>query len=276
MLEGIESWAALSVLGGGALVGYGIRGATRPVRPHHWVVPVKGLPPELDGFRILHLSDLHGRCYPADEDAVMRSLALDAPDVAAFTGDVLRRGDPEAGAPAVSLLGRIAASVPTFFCPGNHDYAPDGSVAARATLEGAGVRVLDDENAPGPRGTVFVGVGDPQTGRDDLDDALSELPAGFTVVMAHSPVIFSRIAARGLPLLLAGHTHGGQGRLPLVGSVWVPGQRGLFPRYDRGVFHLEDSTMVLTSGVGTSGPPFRFFVPPEFLVLTLRSTRMHG
>ncbi len=270
MLEGLDRFTGLGIVAAGVAVGYGLREASRPVRPFHWVVPVPRLPAALDGFTILHLTDLHGRAYPADVEAVLGAVDLQAPDAVAFTGDVLRRHDLEGGRGALDLLGMLARKLPVYLCPGNHDYAPDGSVAARPVLEAAGVSVLDNAHATGPRDTVFIGLGDPQTHRDDLDGALEEIPPGFPVLLAHSPVVFPRVALRGLPLVLAGHTHGGQARLPRIGSVWVPGQRGLFPEWDRGIFRREDSVMVVSSGVGVSGPPFRYLVPPEFLLLTLR------
>ena len=258
----------MGILAGGAVVGYGLREAGHPARSIRWSVPIPALPPHLEGFTILHLTDLHGRALDADREAMVE-VAEDGVDAVVMTGDVLSRGDLAAGRSAVELVADLARTAPLFYCPGNHDYAPDGSVAPGADLRAAGATVLVDGNAPGPRGTVFVGVGDPQTYRDDLDEALRDLPPGFPLVLAHSPTIFPRVARRGLPLMLAGHTHGGQGRIPGIGTVWVPGQRGLFPEYDRGIFRRNGSVLVLSSGIGTSGPPFRYFVPPEFLIVTL-------
>ncbi|MFO7942408.1 MAG: metallophosphoesterase [Bacillota bacterium] len=269
MLDRLDSFAALGIIAAGAVVGYGMREASCPIRPHRPTVGVVGLPAALDGFRILHLSDLHGRGYPADESALARAVALDGPDAAVVTGDLLRRGKLEAGRPALDLVCRLARSLPVYFCPGNHDYLLDGSVAPKTTLEAAGVTVLNNANAVGPRGTVFVGLGDPQTHRDDIDGAMREIRPGFPIILAHSPAVYPRIVSRGLPLLLCGHTHGGQGAIPRLGALWVPGG-GFLPEFDRGSFHSGDSAMVITSGVGTSGPPLRYFVPPEFLVVTLR------
>ncbi|MFP4199864.1 MAG: metallophosphoesterase [Clostridia bacterium] len=275
MLERIDSFTALGIMGTGVVIGYGMREASRPVRPRRPTAGIVGLPAALDGFRILHVSDLHGRGYPADEDALARAIALDRPDVAVVTGDLLRRCNLEAGRPAVDLVCRLARLLPVYFCPGNHDYLADGSVAPMASLEAAGVTVLDNASAAGPEGTVFVGLGDPQTRRDDIDEAMRAMPPGFPIALAHSPAAFRRVITRDLPLLLCGHTHGGQGAIPGFGALWVPGG-GFLPEFDRGVFYREESTMVITSGVGTSGPPFRYFVPPEFLVITLRRVEVEG
>src|SRR6185295_7970603 len=190
---------------------------------HRVRVPVSGLPPPLDGLRIVALSDVHAGAPHVGRDKLRRIAdtvnGLD-PDVVVFLGDLVIHGvlggrfiEPEV---AAAELGRIRATKIAVL--GNHDWRLDGRRVGRA-LEAAGFRVLDNDIMRVERGTDslwFAGLADFKTRRPDIAGVLARVPAGDAViVLSHNPDVFPSVPAR-VGLTLAGHTHGGQIRLPFV------------------------------------------------------------
>jgi predicted MPP superfamily phosphohydrolase len=239
-------------------------------------VVVPGLPRGLEGLRILHVSDLH--LAPGSE------LACELPDVAArlphdlvlYTGDFI---DADAGiAPVAALLGRMPRVEGAYAVLGNHDYRPYGRVrgandvsALRHALSGAGLEVLTNAARPVCGSEFFVaGVDDPATYHDDLDRALGGVPAGACcLLLAHTPDIVLRLRGHRPNLILAGHTHGGQIRLPLLGPLVTMSR---LPR-DKimGLQEFDGIPLFVTRGIGYSGLDIRIGCPPEVALLTLRS-----
>jgi len=153
---------------------------------------------------------------------------------------------------------------------GNHDWWNDGYRVRRALRE-HGITVLENEALALERGGqrfFVVGLADALTRQIRLDEALAAVPEGAPfVVLAHEPDIFPEVPERAA-LTLAGHTHGGQVRLPLLGRLVVPSRYG--QRYAAGHVVEGQRHLFVTSGVGTSIFPVRFGVPPEIALLTLR------
>jgi uncharacterized protein len=171
--------------------------------------------------------------------------------------------------PVAMVLGRLRAQLGVFAVTGNHDWWYDGP-RVTAALEAAGIRVLDDAAAPlppvGPR-LWIAGVGDLWTRPADVRRALAAVPAEApVVVITHNPDLFPGVPARVL-LTLAGHTHGGQVDLPLLGRLIVPSRYGA--RYAIGHVREDGRDLFVTPGLGTSILPVRFRVPPEISVLTV-------
>lgn len=140
--------------------------------------------------------------------------------------------------------------------------------------------------APASGRLVLCGVRDPWPlvvrGADTWDDLLDDVAAracalagdhGATVLLSHRPERVASYARAGVDVALTGHAHGGQVRLPLIGALIAPNQ-GLFPRYDRGVYHSGATTLVVSSGVGTTGYRLRLLCPPEVVLVTLRCAGM--
>ena len=253
----------------------GLVGALNEPRLLEHDVEVPGLPEELDGYRIAQISDIHcGAFTPPDRVRrwVDRLNALDA-DLVAVTGDLITSGDRYTEVIA-EVLGGLRGRDGVFLCMGNHDYFTDGDVFADQ-LVGAGLRVLRNEGvALGGRGAgLFVaGVDDTWTGRADLEEALSTRPEGSHVLLlAHDPNSFPEAAAEGVHLTLSGHTHGGQIAVPGFSKRLTPAR--LITRFPAGFYRHGASTLYVSCGAGTSGPPVRIGARAELTVLTLRTAR---
>jgi uncharacterized protein len=241
---------------------------------HRIEVPVRGLPRAFDGFRIAALSDVHaGAPYVGREklrQIVGTVNGLD-PDTVVFLGDLVIHGvlggrfmEPEVSA---AELGRMRA--PKIAVLGNHDWRLDGRRVGRA-LEAAGFRVLDNDVTRVERGgdsVWFAGLADLKTRRPNIPGVLARVPPGDAVILlSHNPDVFPSVPTR-VGLTLAGHTHGGQVRLPFVGALAVPSRFGR--RYVAGLVEEGDRRLFVTTGIGTSYVPVRLGVPPEIAEITL-------
>ena len=235
------------------------------------VVRVEGLPPELEGYRIGQISDVHcGPHVPEHRVAswVKRLNALNL-DLVAITGDLITHGSSHVEAVA-RALGGLRAKDGAFACMGNHDYFTDGEHLIRE-LERRGLTVLRNRGVVVERGGArlyVAGVDDTWTSRDDIARALRGRPQGApTVLLAHDPDLFPEAHSRDVELTLSGHTHGGQ--------LGVPGVRRLslarfITRWTAGLYRQGRSWLYVNRGVGTTGPPARLGAPAELAVLTLR------
>jgi len=239
------------------------------------------LPAGFDGLRIAQLSDLHlhriSRAYRRAIDAIGR----ERPDLVAITGDLVDH--PEQTSACLAFLSRLraAAGVPVIVVPGNWDhraFPTKQSIAAwhqRLQAE-TGVRVLANQNVVlhrhGDR-MWLVGTDDPYFGHADLDASFKGIPdSAFALVLTHAPEAFEELAQRpAARLVLAGHTHGGQVRLPFIGALRVPSRYGT--RFAHGLFKLGDAIFYVNAGMGMSHLPVRFLCRPELTFITLRSRK---
>jgi predicted MPP superfamily phosphohydrolase len=231
------------------------------------------LPPEFDGLVLAHLSDLHLHRYGGRERHALALLGQAKPDLIAITGD-FDLEDEERGPVRQFLLG-LRALKPTFgiwAVLGTHDHRnSDDAEAARTFLTTAGVALLVNEWGRIGKGfdtLSVVGLDDAYTGRDDLDKALDGLRrTPFALLLTHSPEVFFRADLARFDLVLAGHTHGGQVRLPWIGALWLPHGSEF---YDAGWFSGQSAKMYVTRGIGTSKLPIRFLCRPEIALITLK------
>lgn len=239
-------------------------------------IEIPGLPSPLHGFRIVHITDLHGRSLAANGDLV-KSIAAFSPQFIALTGDYVSSSWREFPriTPFLQALRKIS---PTYAVSGNHDYSA-GWPAIAAALREESIVVLENAHiiieAAGEK-LVLVGVNDPATGRDDLQRALPAHTNCPVIVLAHAPTWFELGRTehlRGVDLVLSGHTHGGQIKIPGIGAVTNASGR-LFPRaYVEGL-SLEGSTwLYISRGLGYTGIPIRLMSPPELTLITLVSKK---
>ena len=235
------------------------------------------LPTGFDGLKIVQLSDLHlhhiSRAYRTAIDVIHR----ERPHLVVITGDLVDRSEETSACLAFLSKLRTAAGVPVVVVPGNWDhraFPTKRSIAAwhkRLQVE-TRIRVLANQNVVLHRHgdhMWLVGTDDPYFGHADLDASFKGVPdTAFALVLTHAPEAFEELAQRpAARLVLAGHTHGGQVRLPFIGAVRVPSRYGT--RFAHGLFKLGDTLFYVNAGMGMSHLPIRFLCRPELTVLTL-------
>ena len=236
-------------------------------------------PREMPPLTIAVVADLHAgapHVGPEKLDRVVSLVNQRRPDLVVLLGDFIvhgviggRRVEPEVTA---ARLQPLRAPLGVFAVLGNHDWWYDGPREARA-LRAAGIVVLDDEAARlrhGGHPLWLVGLADFDTRTPDPARATSAVPPAEPIIaLTHNPDVFPLMPAR-VAITLAGHTHGGQVYIPLVGRPIVPSRYG--QRYAIG--HIEEGGrhLFVTSGIATSIIPVRFLVPPEIVILVLTPT----
>lgn len=244
----------------------------------HFTISMARLP--VERLRIVHVSDLHISSGLPDRyfQRIHDEIRAAHPDIIVMTGDFVSRAD------RIPMLAAWARGLPAsrygaFAVLGNHDYWTEHPVDARDALASAGVRVLAGECA-----LVELGAGDPVRvcGMDEpwgpRLPALARDDVAATIVLSHTPDNVYALSQEGATAVFAGHTHGGQFRLPWLGAFVIPSRYGR--RFDRGHFVVDRTHLFVSSGVGADGPPVRVWCRPEILVvdfigqpLSLPSTR---
>lgn len=255
------------------LYGRGVRNANRPVLTEHDVF-LPALPPALDGYRILHVSDFHFDSRPDFTEAVCDLLDPVEAGLCLMTGDYRygRSGpieevlDPMARvAQCIHARDGIAASL------GNHD-----TLDLVPPLEALGIRMLVNQS----EGLTLEGSDIWILGVDDshyyqthsIPLAHAEVPErAFKILLAHTPELYRESQAHGVDLYLCGHTHSGQIRLPLLGPVHANTRSP--KRYREGLWNYKTLRGHTSAGLGTTDVPVRYLCPPEATVLTLRAER---
>jgi uncharacterized protein len=238
-------------------------------------VVIHNLPASFEGFTILHLSDLHDKEFGSAGAELISAIKKESFDMVAFTGDLVAGPRPRL-IPALELIAGLRTNwnCPVLAVFGNHDWRLGRGLEFKARLAEAGARVLSNSAIPLERGKDriwIIGVDDPVTARYRLDQALTGSDRRSPrLLLAHSPQIYPQAVENGLDLLLTGHTHGGQIRLPVLGAPFVPGM-GLFPPWDYGLYQNGSTTMIVSGGLGESGLPIRFNIRPELALVTLQS-----
>lgn len=237
-------------------------------------------PTALDGLKIAQLSDLHVGAPWVGLDQLRRVVErcnAQSPDLVLLTGDYIAHvlgGTILPPEDIAQVLEGLKAPLGVYAVLGNHDWFFDGPRVHQA-LAAAGIPVLEDRAvALEHRGTRFwlIGIGDYNETTHDWRTPLATVPEGEPVIaFTHSPDVFPELPAR-VALTLAGHTHGGQVRLPFFGALRVPSKYG--SRYDLGVFEEAGHTLFVSPGIGTSILPLRLGVPPQISLLRLRSSAM--
>jgi predicted MPP superfamily phosphohydrolase len=241
-------------------------------------IVIQGWPPAFDRLRIVLVSDLHvGSPHITLEKLrrVVETINQQQPDLILIAGDFVIQDvlggefvEPE---PIAAELKNLRARDGVFAVLGNHDWWYDGERIMRA-LNNGGIRVLENDVARVERdgNSIWIaGLADLWTRKPLITTTLGKIPEPATVIaLTHNPDIFPNIPAR-VPLTLAGHTHGGQVNLPLLGRRVVPSEFG--ERYAIGHISENGHHLYVTPGIGTSIIPVRFRVPPEITVLTIIS-----
>jgi predicted MPP superfamily phosphohydrolase len=240
------------------------------LKVEHVQIELERLPSNLDGFRVIHLSDTHHSAY-TDLEHIGRAVRIAnslEPDMVVLTGDYVSH-HVEYIAPVAGALGELRSKLGTYACLGNHDHWTD---PARVThlLRDAEINVLVNEGFRlEARGSAFwlAGVDDYMAGKTDVPSALrGSFPDELKVLLAHNPVVFRQAVRAGVDLTLSGHTHGGQVK------VRDPEKR-ILPRrkLSSGLHRRKHSQIYITRGIGTVVLPVRYQCPPEISLLEWRS-----
>lgn len=240
------------------------------------------IPAEFDHFKMAQVSDLHNQPWG---DRLVERLQAEKPDIIVITGDLVDSSHPdfEIASDFLSAAQKIA---PVYYVTGNHEAWLGRESQLQKIVMDADVHQMDDTSEWLTKGTAkinLVGIQDPDfTERavfDGVQEAMMETKLdqllrqdSYNVVLCHRPEFFDTYVNAQANLVLTGHAHGGQVRIPLIGGLVAPNQ-GLFPEYTQGVYSRDGTNMVVSRGLGNSVIPVRINNMPELVVITLVSPK---
>lgn len=245
------------------------------------------IPSDFNGYRIVHVSDLHNKKFGDDQNRLTQKINALKPDMIVVTGDTVSRGEKNLSN-AESFIKNIVKICPVYYVDGNHDrYSPAYNIYFRAFLNSCGVHTLHNKSEKitlngsyiticGVRDAVDASMfGYDVSQRNDVfkdwvHDVLNTGDDSFKILLSHQPEWFEEYAKNSADLIFSGHAHGGQVILPFVGGIYAPNQ-GTFPKYYDGKYTLSSSTMFVSRGLGNSIFFPRINNRPQIICVTLKS-----
>lgn len=239
------------------------------------------LPEDFSGYRIAHVSDLHNAQMGKENEKLIELLKAAEPDMIAITGDIIDSKNTDIDI-SIQFVTEAVKIAPCFYVTGNHEAWVAQSVYAELEqqMQEAGVTVLHDSEILLERNGAFVsliGMDDPdyaaqKLGSLNVDQQIKKLTAteNYIILLSHRPELFQHYCEAEIDLVLSGHAHGGQFRLPFVGGLVAPDQ-GFFPEYDAGQYSDGDTNMIVSRGIGNSIIPIRFNNRPEVVLIELQT-----
>ena len=240
------------------------------------------IPTAFNGFLIAQVSDLHNAVFGENNAELLQILSECKPNIIVVTGDLVDAEHTDIDV-ALDFAKEAAQIAGTYYVTGNHEGSLSQYDELKTGLESMGVVVLEDASMQleynGEKVTL-IGLSDPSFPLKG--NMLGEVPAMvdtklrgligdkdyYTILLSHRPELFETYVNCGVDLVLSGHAHGGQFRLPFIGGLVAPNQ-GLFPKYDAGLYTKGDTNMIVCRGLGNSIIPIRFNNRPEIVLLEL-------
>ncbi|MEK4243830.1 metallophosphoesterase [Psychrobacillus sp. FSL K6-2684] len=231
------------------------------------------IPANFNDWTILQISDLHDATFGEKQVKLVNKIKDINPDIIFITGDIIdsNRYDLQN---SLNLVNQIINIAPVYYVTGNHEIATNDVNHIKTSLQDVGVHVLTNEEEMmeynGEKMRI-IGIEDPLSGFS-VNEQLKRFEGSedYTLVLSHRPEVFQDYVDYKMDLVFSGHAHGGQFRIPGLGGLVAPGQ-GVFPKYTSGTYEAEDTTMIVSRGLGNSLVPIRVFNTPELVVVTLKS-----
>ncbi len=256
--------------------------SNKTVKTTDITVSSNNLPTEFNDYKIAHISDLHNAEFGENNSKIIDILKNQNPDIIAVTGDLVDSNHTNIDI-AVSFMKQAVKIAPCFYVTGNHEAWTEQYNELESKLIECGVNVLHDTYFDLEKNGAkikLVGIDDPSftkgyelTEESIIETKLKEfnLEDSYTILLSHRPEYFKTYVNSNIDLVLTGHAHGGQFRLPFIGGLVAPNQ-GLFPKYDSGLFTENNTNMVVSRGIGNSIIPVRINNRPEVIMIKLQST----
>lgn len=233
------------------------------------------IPENFNGYKILQISDLHSKVFGKNQKAIVKKIINEAPDAIFVTGDLIDSKNYDADV-CIQLCSQIIQVAPIYFVTGNHEAWSNKFDEFEKQLKDVGVKILRNEGELiniEDSNILVLGVDDPDfQGNGNMETQIEKLLTSYggyySILLSHRPELLDLYSEKNIDLVFSGHAHGGQIRLPIIGGVVAPNQ-GWFPQYTSGIYHVNDTTMIVSRGLGNSIIPQRIFNRPELIVVTL-------
>lgn len=240
------------------------------------------IPESFNGYKILQISDLHNKEFGSKQNKILGKIEKINPDIIVITGDLIDSNNTNIDV-AMDLIDGIINIAPIYYVSGNHEAWSGSYNDLKSKLENSGVVVLDNKKTEffNDRDSIdIIGLADTSFIESDwleyggnsetknLLNKLAEDSTNFKILLSHRPELFDIYSNSNVNLVFSGHAHGGQFRLPFIGGLIAPDQ-GFFPKLTEGIHTSNNTSMIISRGLGNSIIPVRIFNRPELIVVTL-------
>lgn len=242
------------------------------------------LPKVFNDFKIVQISDLHNKVFYKDNNTLVNKIQSQKPDIIVITGDLVdRRKYNEDN--ALSFIDKIKSIAPIYYVNGNHEGWSGKFESLEKKLKEEGVFVLRNQSIVYEKGKeqiMILGLDDPafntfNHSEDYMNEGIikKELidinnDKRFRILLSHRPELFDLYVDNNIDVAFTGHAHGGQVIIPFIGGIIAPNQ-GFWPKYYKGMYTKNNTTMILSRGLGNSVIPQRIFNRPEIVSVILNS-----
>ncbi len=248
----------------------------------NYTIESNKIPKDFDGFKIAQISDFHNTKSKKLTNDLVEEIKKTKPNIIVLTGDLVDSYKTNINV-VISFVEKINDIAPIYYVTGNHEARIDNYDELKDKLEKNKVIILDGklEIIKKDNSEInLVGIDDPSfnfnTYRDDstiIQDSLVPIKYNknnFNILLSHRPELIETYAKNNFDLVLSGHAHGGQIRIPFIGGLIAPNQ-GLFPKYTSGIYEMNNTKMIISRGIGNSVLPFRVNNRPELVVIKLKN-----
>ncbi len=233
----------------------------------------KKVPQSFYGYRIVQISDLQNKVFGKNHKKLIDIVKKQHPDGIIITGDLLDRNRTNVSS-VIELITEIINIAPVYYVSGNHEHQSGKYNELISALKQNGVFVLENDKQiiTKQNETISIlGIKDKSVNAN-YQKVLSVLSnvekTDFQILLSHRPELLSVYSQYDIDVVFTGHAHGGQIRIPFIGGVFAPHQ-GFFPKYTSGIHTQNNTTMIISRGLGNSTFPFRINNRPELVVVTL-------
>lgn len=227
--------------------------------------------------RIVLITDLHSCLFGKNQSKLTEKITKQNPDIILMSGDIADDVIPIGG--TIDLLEAIADKYPCYYVTGNHEFWSGEVDDIKDVFRSYGVGVLEGENETvtiNNQAITICGVDDPEIGemtfKSQLNSAFEGIEKGsYTILLSHRPERIAEYSVYNCDLVLSGHAHGGQWRIPLIlNGLYAPNQ-GFFPKYAGGLYEYSQTLMIVSRGLSTYSTKVpRIFNPPELVVIDIK------
>ena len=239
------------------------------------------IPTAFDGFKIAHVSDLHNHQW---KDKLINKIKAKNPDIIAITGDLVDSSKTDIDI-AIDFVERAKKIAPVYYVTGNHEAWLDDYSSLEQRLEKTNINMMDNKAKfieMGGSKIQIIGVEDPdfqsQNGPSYIQEELVKEKIDenikrdyYNIVLSHRPEVFGAYTRANANLILSGHAHGGQFRIPFLNKGLVAPNQGFFPKYSEGVYSKENTDMIVSRGLGNSIIPIRVNNTFELVIVELKT-----
>lgn len=240
------------------------------------------IPIDFDNYKIVQISDFHNTKYKNLTNELINEIEKQKPNIIVLTGDLIDSNKTDIDV-AINFIKNINNIAPIYFIFGNHEANIINFSKFKEQLEENKVIILDNKTEVlkiNEAEMNLIGIDDPRMTHENfvLDSEIIKIELDsvkynenkYTILLSHRPELLDTYVEKELNLVLTGHAHGGQIRIPFIGGIIAPNQ-GIFPKYTSGMFEEHKTTMIVSRGIGNSILPFRINNRPELVVITLNN-----